>query len=493
MKYILLFLTVSFMFLQGFSQKEIFNLQDYTGDLAIQSSNSLSKTKKTVSNFPKSSTVYVLDTFYFDYNYQMQPNSPFEPYSRVLFTYDNDFYLIDELQQQYNNDSSRYYDNSEAIYSRDANHNIIQEVTKIANSNGDLVPNSRTNYTYDANNNLIVSNYQSYDQSSQNWINSSLDSLFYNSQNLDTLFIHYNWNSSSSNWQPSYKRQYKYDAFNNKVLDVYWSYYSSSWYKNTLDSFYYQNGYLMRKVRYSWDNNNSNWVLLSRVDYDYDLNGNLTERTNYDNNLNIIFKQKFYYNTNNLIVKDTSFIRNNLQYYSNEQFGYDNLNNLINVTKQRYDTTAGQWIDNIALDYGYYSNGDANNAIIPEDFLTFFNGVNFVSLPQYAILRFWNTDSSAWINYFKFRYIFKTIVTSVGNVANSQQITLYPNPATNVININLPEEQKAMVMIYDENGRVVRSSKLVTGQISVKSLPTGTYFVVVQGKNKIYVGKFLKK
>lgn len=493
MKRILLFLTFTFFVLQGFSQKVIADLTDFSGDFAFLSSNYPTQTKKSVVHIPKSSTVYLLDTFKFDFNYDAGVSTPFEPYSITKLTYDNDYYLIDEFQQIYNRDSARFYDNSEKIYTYDANHNKIQIVVKGVNSDGDLVYNSRYNMMYDANDNLVEKIYQVFNAAIQNWDNSFLDSFYYNNQNLKRLLVHYNYDFSSNQWQPSYKQEYEYDAFNNNIKKHSWFYNNGNWVNAALDSFYYQNGYLMLEVHYVWDDASSSWNYPTKKEYVYDINGNLIQKTIYNSNNDITIRIKYFYNSDNLIVHDTSLLGNNLIYYYSTHYNYDNFKNLTSLLKQRYDTSAAQWNNNLEVEYGYDTQKNYSDAIMPENYSQFFNSINVVSLPEQFLLKAWNSDSTDWINYYRFRYTYKTIVTSVGNISNSQQITLYPNPASNVININLPEEQSAFVSVYDANGRVVRTTKLVTGQVSVKSLPTGTYFVVVHGKNQIYVGKFLKK
>ncbi len=493
MKHFSLLLTLlSLVFLQGFSQKDV-DIKHFSEQFNFYSPQILSpQTKNYRANYPKSSTIYVLDTLAVDVNYDMGVSTPFEPYIFVKLTFDNDYYLIDELQRIYNRDSARFYDYMENIYTRDINHNVIQKVSKFANSNGDLVYSSRYNYSYDANNNLIESIYQVYNSSSQTWKNSTLDSFFYNNQNLKTLYKHYVYDSNTGDWVPSTKREYEYDAFNNKIKQQKWYYDNNNWVNSNLDSFYYQNGYLMSEVHYYWDDANSAWEFSFKRDYQYDANGNLIQKTNYNSANEITYRIKFYYNSDNLLNYDTSFITNNLVYYYSDIYSYDNLNNLTTQLKHRYDTSSGQWNNNTMTEYSYDTQRNFSDAVLPENYWNF-SGINVTSLPLQFLLKVWNPDSTNWINIYRFRYIYETVVTSVGNISNSQQITLYPNPASNVVNINLPDEQQAFVTIYDAKGRVVHTTQLVTGQVSVKSLPTGTYFLVVRGKNKVYVGKFLKK
>lgn len=78
---------------------------------------------------------------------------------------------------------------------------------------------------------------------------------------------------------------------------------------------------------------------------------------------------------------------------------------------------------------------------------------------------------------------------------NSNQFALYPNPANEVINIQLKEMQEiADAKIYDINGRMVSNPKISDNKLNVQSLTTGTYILILQDVtgNK-FSQKFIKK
>ncbi len=488
MRRTVLLLTLIFFIFQGFAQKDVSLKHSLSHFAKI---NSLSHKQGLVP--VKGQTFYRLDTFGRNVNYAGYIGAPLQPLNRVIYTYDNYNYVIDALTKHYDLNSQSFVDFQEDIYTRDANHNIVEHVEK--SGYGSLDYDYRDLYVYDANNNLIVKTHQLYNSDNNNWQNNELDSFYYNNRNLNTLMIEYYWNGSSNSWEKSWKEEYTYDSFNNKIVERTYSWYNSAWTNNSLDSFYYQNGFLMREVDYFWSN--GNWQFVGQYDYTYDSNGNMISEVDYDNNHDTIYMERDYYNEQNLLVKDTTWDiddnTGNFGYSENNVYLYDNNNNLDKVIEQNWDSNNNQWVNAMYAIVNFNLNENFESAIFPEEIQQMFGDAPFINLPTDILIKRWRADSSVWNDMYQYIFRYKTIVTSLGNVSNSQQITLYPNPASNVININLPDEQKALVMIYDENGRVVRSSKLVTGQVSVKSLPTGTYFVVVQGKNKIYVGKFLKK
>ncbi|MCD0468795.1 polysaccharide lyase family 8 super-sandwich domain-containing protein [Flavobacterium sp. JAS] len=75
---------------------------------------------------------------------------------------------------------------------------------------------------------------------------------------------------------------------------------------------------------------------------------------------------------------------------------------------------------------------------------------------------------------------------------NTEEIRLYPNPATDYLNIITPEQnEKLNILILNLAGEIVREFKNVTSTIYVGTLPTGTYLLQINRVNKTY--KFIKK
>jgi hypothetical protein len=76
------------------------------------------------------------------------------------------------------------------------------------------------------------------------------------------------------------------------------------------------------------------------------------------------------------------------------------------------------------------------------------------------------------------------------------KLTLYPNPARNIITIQTSEtSKKRNLSIIDINEHEFISSQ-ITGsciQIDISKLPCGVYFVRVIGDKMLDMGKFIKQ
>ena len=89
-------------------------------------------------------------------------------------------------------------------------------------------------------------------------------------------------------------------------------------------------------------------------------------------------------------------------------------------------------------------------------------------------------DDCAWIDNVVFPA--STIITEVAEVVEKNNIVVYPNPADDVLNIQIDDNQSEIVL-YNSLGQVVRRIDNVLGdiQINVADLNAGMYFVKVNG------------
>lgn len=79
---------------------------------------------------------------------------------------------------------------------------------------------------------------------------------------------------------------------------------------------------------------------------------------------------------------------------------------------------------------------------------------------------------------------------------NNNAISIYPNPATNILNVNVNGSDISAVQIVDLNGRQVFSksfSNLSEAQINVNELSTGMYLINITSGDNTVTKKFLKQ
>jgi hypothetical protein len=88
---------------------------------------------------------------------------------------------------------------------------------------------------------------------------------------------------------------------------------------------------------------------------------------------------------------------------------------------------------------------------------------------------------------------YNTIVQD--KVKERNTIEVYPNPATNKLNIvfegNVPQNLTAN--IYDSKGSLVKSETLINNEIGISNLAQGLYLLTIESEGKGYSSKFVKE
>ena len=73
------------------------------------------------------------------------------------------------------------------------------------------------------------------------------------------------------------------------------------------------------------------------------------------------------------------------------------------------------------------------------------------------------------------------------------ELSVYPNPVVDVLNLELPGNGSYHYLIFDNMGREVLSGRIQGEQrISVNTLASGTYILRVMGETKLYQSRFVK-
>jgi uncharacterized repeat protein (TIGR01451 family) len=92
------------------------------------------------------------------------------------------------------------------------------------------------------------------------------------------------------------------------------------------------------------------------------------------------------------------------------------------------------------------------------------------------------TVNTLWVPTLDTGVLDTVFVTEVKQKLVAKSLTIRPNPAQNVITIQLPEGNTAQVEIADLQGRILRSTKVDSGQmISIGDLKPGVYFLKTEG------------
>lgn len=151
----------------------------------------------------------------------------------------------------------------------------------------------------------------------------------------------------------------------------------------------------------------------------------------------------------------------------------------------------------IADQYGFgvmYTNGipgESGSSLIKiekENFYTSYGVLSFSSNLNHTRLTNWK--------YFAFKDIIKDdLVLSIDGMEEKDELSVYPNPATDWIHVNLPEDLRlSKCMLMNAQGQQVRiqTNHSLQTEINISDLPAGMYLLVVKSAKRTLVRKVIK-
>lgn len=157
---------------------------------------------------------------------------------------------------------------------------------------------------------------------------------------------------------------------------------------------------------------------------------------------------------------------------------YHAANNII--TENNYSVETGQ---NIVMKAGI------NIELLPNTFIN--NGANYVAEIEDCNECFETAKSNLLKQNKMYLDLDRKIMYDKGLQTDIKEITVYPNPANDILNINSKEKIKSIV-IYDLSGKRLKTPR-PTNKVDVSTLPVGTYLINVETKDGISTEKFIKK
>lgn len=168
-----------------------------------------------------------------------------------------------------------------------------------------------------------------------------------------------------------------------------------------------------------------------------------------------------------------------------------------------FKLTIRKWYNGIltndSIDFYLADFRSSNNS---EDYIvTNWRWVDLTSLGNVDSLQFMLTSSDTGefgINTPLFFCIDNFTTTDHGvsvNENSNSQMNIYPNPATNVLNINTSSEELVQISIIDITGRIVDQQTITGGfgSLNISNLPQGVYQLKLQGNSINTNQTFIKR
>jgi len=334
---------------------------------------------------------------------------------------------------------------------------------------------SSNQFTYDANGNLLSELIQKWNGTA--WANSAYDSSVYINNN-QALYLALSWDNTHNVWV-------------NQSMDVY-----------TYDS----SNYLATDTNYLWSSGNSSWNYHSLEFYAYDSSGNLIDRTIQSWN-NIAWGNKAQYvrtyDSLNLATSQLTLAWNNTVWDSTylSYLNYDTYGDEVSTYFLALDTVSDKWniygYDtstyepiNIQLTFLYLSwNADSGRYLPGYGYTLGYDEYgNNTSEIYYTYNDTTATNTNQWF------YYYGTIdVLGLKPIAADNEFELYPNPASNLLSIEMNGQRADEIRLYDLTGQVVADIKSPgNNQVDVSQLTSGVYIAEVMANSNIHRSKWVK-
>lgn len=430
------------------------------------------------------------------------------------YTYDTHNNILEAIEQYWNEETEELQNNSKSKYTYNTqNHeieylyyyiwesgqwkldeiqnwvyeqnNLVEDTRQYWDDDLGWVYNYKNTYQYDEQNNLKESIHQQrdwnpYTGGTGELINQGKITYLYDMYNNVKEETEYGWDTDYEQWMVVLKEINIYDTYNNLTENIFqYPDWETGELVNAIKNSYAYNTHnnMTEWLQQFWESND--WVNSWQEIYTYDTQNNLIQYNYYvwgsddwiDN-----WGEIYTYDTHNNLTEYNRF-----EWQSGERIytvkinsTYDTQNNLIEQIHQEWDWELSQLGIPVTYSYTY---DDNNNAIAG------FCQKENVYFDGYDLLMFYNNmQSSQWFGQIaKFTATYsKTVTVSIRENEIANTIKLYPNPVSDILNIETDTNIVPEVKIYSIQGQLLLNIK--GNYIDVSSLSTGIYIANINGQ-----------
>lgn len=437
----------------------------------------------------------------------------------------NNSWLLNQLERHFYDENlvskgESYYDwiaSGDSLKYNNGHKNIIQyndsgyHIIRLGYVSDSTFVETREEFDYAKNGNLITDYVfsNSYFYPSTIFTCTSKTVYLYDSDNKQISKIVYYFNPDNSTWVANSA----YRILKNNVLNII-TYQSESIDRQTLKLYISQKkvdwfnslGTIYRSSSYNFTNTGDS-IENSRNEYFFNENNQdtLYVVSQWNSDYKILagqYKYKYLYEGNNQIGnlyyrKDSVFQDWKLYGRANRVSLEGDIETFIG---ENYDSNTKRWVN-------YYKNESSVKGVLYYIKRYLWNSSDSSWVGQswserildndnYPFITksfYWNSTSKAWIDQGTVYYYYSPVKES-----GIQKLILngkvYPNPATDYLQIELSENETYKVSVFTTDGREQLNTTLLnTKSINVSGLKSGLYIFKVESNSKILMGSFIKR
>ena len=334
-------------------------------------------------------------------------------------------------------------------------------------------------YYYDSNNVFDTINRQIWVVDSNKWILSSLTVSTNNPDGTKTKEVMQLWEPETQMWENDANWLYNYTSTGKaeNITSQFWQF--ADWQnQDRLNYEYDANGFLISTRSEFW-NGNRVWENSVLTTYTNNANGTIdhTEEQHWDYTVNrwlapntTTYKN---YGVNGKISASqiNIWVSGMWQNRESDTFIYNGYGQVITNAGQEWLAAKQQWVKSWQTLYSYNHDGTLDN----------------------VVKQFWDTTFNVWQNSEKYTYAYlpAALVQDTG-----LSTELYPNPARNSINLNVADQRVIYeISLFDITGKLLWIMHYNVGNqlLDISNLAAGVYLLRITHGNATIMQKFVKE
>ncbi len=333
------------------------------------------------------------------------------------------------------------------------NNNLVDEVIYSEYLNGWELK-TKTYFTYD--NQGATTEQLVHEYINSQWEPARKLNHYYTSTDKPDKIDYFFWNNGQ--WNQNFFREWTYDSQDREVLELFK--YNANVFINKLETSYNGN---VTTTEYSEDHSGS-WYLYYFLRHHVSADSLTHWVDNIHPNYATLDQRDFYY--------------------------YDSINNLIGTDSYTYDMYPTYTTRKQATMH-YNDTVPFNNLVLPDDHL----GYMLWEFSDYTF-RHQRLLDSVFLNTFVDNFLgvhtyswSDVSITTNNEAVSPTSLMIYPNPASELLTLELPGLEPATIEFYNSIGQLVKAADIVDNRVVVSDLAVGWHVYVVRQGDLMYGGE----
>jgi hypothetical protein len=379
------------------------------------------------------------------------------------FDYDNFGNNTSSISYEYDG-TSLVLDWKELI-NYDANQRIIfRSTSSWSDTQNNWINEGRSNTTYQPN--TIEHIYEEWDQNTSVWNKTLKEVQTENSNHQIIQQINYSWNAQSSSWTESSKLIFSYNT-NNDIDTIITYAWNTLWENDSKEVYLYNSSNNNTKtIIYKWVNNT--WQYKEKTNSKFDSNNMFTSVVN-----------------ENYVSSNNSWEYSDSTFYSNQGDDID--------FYETYDWGGIAWEKSEKDDLFHNTSYSYSDLLLPIEYQEDDEIAKYFT-HMITKLDIYEEDGGNWESDMTANFFYASI--TINSLENNKQenLSIYPNPATDFITIANKSNKLLNIYIFDISGKkVIQQSFNSSKKVDLSKLESGVYFIqLVDEAEMIYTKKLIK-